>query len=116
MAESHDDRDAGVKGLFGNVPLIDSLTERARQLSEARLNEITAGKLGERVLSEQEVGGVIVRRMPDDEHGVLRLSIGGGRRAGGFYCVYRGNPNEIIEACEKALAALRSAAVVSRWR
>ena len=47
--------------------------------------------------------------MPDDEHGVLRMSIGGGDNLPVTlnYCVVRGGIGQCIELLEKALKALR---------
>ena len=46
----------------------------------------------------------------DDPLGVTRVSIGGGRKLGGVYCVYRGTKEDAIEALELAVTALREMA------
>lgn len=64
---------------------------------------------------EQELGswkasnGIHCRHMPDDEQGILRLSIGGGDHLPSKmnYVVVRGKIGQCIELLEKALVALR---------
>jgi len=115
MAQSHDDRDIPqseiLKKLFGSViedkrPFMQKLEQKAVELSGQRLNEIAAGKDGERVLFERQVGHVCVRQLPDDDLGILRISIGGGEKLDGYYLVYRGDRDAVREALRHALRAI----------
>jgi hypothetical protein len=89
---------------------IDRLRERAEKAQKAAASTIAAG--GE---NEQELGswrasnGMHCRHMPDDEQGILRLSIGGGEHLPTTmnYLVVRGKIGQCIELLEKALVALR---------
>jgi hypothetical protein len=49
---------------------------------------------------------VSVTRLVDDPV-CLRVSIGGGKVIGGYYCTYRGTREEAIEALEKVLLTLK---------
>lgn len=49
---------------------------------------------------------VKVQRFPNDPL-CLRVSIGGGRKIGGYYCTYRGTRKEMIEALEAILVAVQ---------
>lgn len=115
--QSHDDRDMPrgdlLRKLFGDATIDDprkgfhrQLEERAVEMSNSRLNEITAGRDGERVLLERQVGRVLVRQLPDDDLGILRISIGGGEKLHGYYLVYRGDREAIREALRHALRAI----------
>ena len=71
---------------------------------------ITAGELNEEAICEWKAkNGMHCRKMPDDEHGVLRISIGGGEHLPVTlnYCVIRGKTSQCIDLLEKALKALR---------
>jgi hypothetical protein len=50
---------------------------------------------------------VNVSRYADDPL-CLRVSIGGGKEIGGYYCTYRGTREETIEALEAVLLVLRN--------
>ena len=51
---------------------------------------------------------VRIVKKADDPLGVVRVSVGGGARIGGVYCVYRGALAEAVECLETALAVLRT--------
>jgi hypothetical protein len=71
-------------------------------------SRITNPEEGEKALAEWEAQGVYVRQLPDDQQGILRISIGGGKTPAGdmAYCVFRGNRHECIALLRKALRAL----------
>ena len=83
------------------------LMERARKGQRESTAEITAGKPGEPELDKwrAECGMNIVQR-PDDEQGILRVSVGG-KPAVIDYCVFRGDRAKCAELLERAAAALR---------
>lgn len=68
----------------------------------------TAGLPSEKLLCEEIVKGVLVRRMPDDP-ACLRVSLGRALIPGGDgpYCVYRGDRRAVILLLEDALAAVK---------
>ena len=81
--QTHEDRDfqdAAIKKLWEKEKSFDMqrLEQRANQMVKDKQSEITAGKSDEEVIEEFENNGVSVKRLPDDEQGVLRISIGGG--------------------------------------
>ena len=87
----------------------DRLKERAETGRKHRLADITAGKPGEKALAEWEHEGLLVRHMPDDEQGILRISIGGGVSWAQLeYCVYRGDTTRCAYMLEQAAKALRN--------
>src|SRR5262249_35053985 len=53
----------------------ETLKQKAARMKAAQLSSITAGAAGERPLCERRVGKMTVRQMPDDEHGVLCISV-----------------------------------------
>lgn len=89
---------------------LKSLEEKAQRVKDAKGSEITGGKPGEIAKEEyMHANGVTVRHLPDDEHGVLRISIGGGEHlpVNVTYCVIRGDKDACIALLERALVALR---------
>lgn len=94
---------------------IAQLSARAEQMTEEGTNRITAGAPGEQPLGEIELGGIHVRRMPDDPL-ALRISVGEitRPRAIGAYLTFRGGREQCIALLERALHALRDAAVLDR--
>lgn len=101
--QSHDDRDARDRWL-------ESLQAKADRMRSEGLSEITGGKPGEGALGEWTVGNMVVRELPADEHGILRISVGGGPTpVPTDYCVYRGDRAEcrrLLSAAVRALASL----------
>lgn len=72
-------------------------------------SRITGGRDGEEILSQWDHGGVSVRHLPDDEHGILRISIGGGQTPVPLnYLVFRGDHTQCVDLLRKALAALEN--------
>ena len=102
--QTHDDADA-------RREFLDRLRDKANRMTAAGTNQITAGKAEEKPLAEWKFGGVFVRHMPDDEHGVLRISAGGGDHTPVplNYCTIRGSVGDCIQLLEKAIVALRAA-------
>jgi len=100
--QTHDDRDARLPGW------LDSLREKADAMIAVGESQITAGKPGEKPLVEYVRAGVRVTQLPDDEHGILRLSIGG-HPAAPFdtaYLVFRGDRGQCQSLLRRALKAL----------
>lgn len=87
------------------------LQERADKAKQEGGGQITAGKPGEAVLAEWKHGGMSCRHLPDDEQGILRISVGGTPSSGVpfEYCTIRGSVGECIKLLERAIAALRKA-------
>ena len=86
----------------------DRLKERAAQGERDRTAEITMGKPGERALSEWPHGQLQIRQMPEDEQGILRISVGGGIHYAHIdYCVFRGDRTRCAYLLEEAAKALR---------
>ena len=86
------------------------LKERATQMKQDRASEITGGKDGEKELARWDAEGIQCIHRPEDEQGVLRISVGGGETPVPLnYCVIRGDLGQCIELLEKAARALRAA-------
>ena len=87
------------------------LTEKANRMMQEKQSTITAGKSDEQPLAEWKchANGMWVRHMPDDEHGVLRISVGGGKHLPVTlnYCTIRGTVGQCIDMLEMAIVALR---------
>ena len=99
--QTHEDQDAR--------NWLRGLEEKADRMQSAQKSEITAGKQGEPVLAEWKANGVDVRQRPPDEHGILRISIGGGATPLPLnYCVFRGDHGACVDLLRMALVALES--------
>jgi len=98
--QTHRDRDA-------YRPWIKSLEDKAEKMQAAGESQITAGKPDEQILDQWKWNGVYVRQLPPDEHGILRISIGGGDTPSPLnYLVFRGDHGECVDLLRKALKAL----------
>lgn len=99
--QTHSDFDALFRGL----------RDKAERMVEAGESQITTGKPGEEVLSEYKRAGVLVRQLPDDEHGILRISIGGhpDEPFDTSYLVFRGDRGAVQSLLRRALKALEYA-------
>lgn len=89
---------------------IDRLRERAENAEKAAASIIAAGNSGERPLIKWKgSNGIHCMKLPEDEQGILRVSIGGGEHLPVTlnYLTYRGDTGQCIALLEKALAALR---------
>jgi hypothetical protein len=109
--QTHEDADFAAKLTGAGKPTseedLKALEGRAAQAMKDGTSQITAGKPGEEIISEKQVGTFAVRRLPEDPQ-CLRISIGEGHRiADSAYLVFRGEPCEVEDLLERALAALR---------
>lgn len=88
----------------------ESLKAKADRMVDEGKSKITAGEDGEVALAEWQHKSVHVRHMPPDEHGILRISIGGGTDTPVKldYCVFRGNRGHCIDLLRRALKAMES--------
>ena len=120
---SHSDDDHGLRKQLRRVledfpdeetalSTVSRLRQRGEEMTLRRENEITAGKVGEEVLYDGMHKGVLVRRLPDDPDGVLRISVG--EYGGQAYLVFRGNMQSVDALLSRALKALRKAAAEDR--
>ena len=87
---------------------LDRIQDRAVKMRQADLSRITGGAPNEEALAEWHgVNGVHVKRLPDDEQGILRISIGGGiQEINVNYLVFRGDPHKCMYLLRAALAAM----------
>lgn len=89
---------------------IETLQERVRKAVAECRSTIAAGAPGEQPLGEVVVGQFFLRRMPDDPHRILRISIGEGPLAPlqgpSAYLSYRGELREILDLLMRAFHAL----------
>ena len=104
--QSHDDADFSD---FRNTWL-KSLEDKADRMQAAGQSKITGGDDGEKPMAEWQHKTIHCRHMPPDEHGILRISIGGGQDTPVElnYCVFRGNRGHCIDLLRKALKAMES--------
>jgi hypothetical protein len=83
--------------------LLKQLMDRAKELTEAKENVITAGD-DEQPLRGWKHRGMSIQQMPDDPQGVLRISVGG--NVGFGYCTFRGPREACRTLLQQALAGL----------
>ena len=88
---------------------MDSLMAKAEKMRAAQQSQITGGKPEEPVLNEWKRKGIHVRELPPDEHGILRISIGGGpdTPTAVDYCVFRGSHGKCVDLLRRALIAMQ---------
>ena len=104
MALTHEDGDASQDWL-------NSLAAKADRMKAAGQSRIAGGDDSESTLMEWAASGVDVRQLPPDEHGVLRISVGGGETPVPLnYVVFRGNHGACVDLLRTALAALEAGA------
>ena len=87
-----------------------SLKAKADKMFSSGASSITGGKKGEKPIRQWEHDGMHVKKMPVDEQGLLRVSVGGGVKYRGEsmdYCVYRGSREACLAILEEAVAAMR---------
>lgn len=97
MAQSHSN----------DMHIYNQMKDKAKELSEAQENTITAGAPGENILFETEEDNMLIRRLSDDPL-ALRISIGEANLStGGIYCIFRGDPERTKKVLTKALNAIR---------
>lgn len=106
---THDDfaHTSSKKRLF-----LRELEERAKKMVDNRASAITGGSPGEPVVDNWTENGIMVTKRPDDEQGIMRISIGGGPNTpvNIDYCVFRGDLGDAVDLLERALVALKSKA------
>jgi hypothetical protein len=88
---------------------MDRLEERASDDFLAGRSKITGGLKNEEIICEWQARGVHVRQLPDDEQGILRISVGGGNETPVplNYLVFRGKHSQCVDLLRKALVALQ---------
>ena len=88
---------------------IRSLEAKSKRMHATGQSTIAGGDKDELVLGEWKSNGVYVRHLPDDEHSILRISIGGGETPVPLnYCTIRGDHARCIDLLRKALSALEA--------
>lgn len=109
MANSHNDSD------FAETPhpfkdqWLRSLEQKAALIRAAGGSRITGGADGEEPVSHWKANGVDVVQLPPDEHGVLRISIGGGNTPVPLnYLRFRGSHGACVDLLRRALKALEA--------
>ena len=97
---SHSDVDHGEKSR-----ILQELKLKAELMEEIGKNRVTQ----DRVVEEWTKYGVRVQMLPDDPHGVLRISIGGHPEfSKSEYCNFRGDQGRCIALLEKCLKVMKS--------
>ena len=87
----------------------ERLETRAAKVQRNKQSEITTGKIGEEALAVWTIAGMHLRKMPDDEDEILRISIGGRHDIPDTkYCVFRGDKHECLKLLEEAARAIKS--------
>ena len=102
--QTHHDRNHDITAFMGK------LQGRAAKAVKDKTSQITTGKPGETPLSRWKgSNGVHVTHMPDDEQGILRISLGGGEELPVTmnYMTIRGGVGQCIDLLEKAIVALK---------
>jgi hypothetical protein len=109
MAQTHDDADFTPLAEDSINTWLESLQGKADDMQREGLSQITAGKPDEPTLAEWQAHGVGVRQLPADEHGILRISVGGGDTPVNVnYCAFRGNLGECVSLLHQAIRALET--------
>ena len=87
---------------------MQSHEDNSHFMSEAELSKLAGEMKKNKVQDEWEYDGIHVRKLPDDELDILRISIGGGDNipVNVNYLVFRGDRVECIKLLRKALSAL----------
>jgi len=84
------------------------LEQHAKKIVKEQRSQITAGYPGEKPLGSGDHRGMHVRHMPDDPHGIIRISCGGGDHLP-IRCDYltvRGDLGACMIQLQKAIQAL----------
>jgi hypothetical protein len=85
----------------------DSLKRKAAAMQELGLSQITGGFPGEAELARWKHETMHVTKRPDDEHGIVRVSIGGSDEHQDIaYCVFRGDILKCRRLLQQAIDAL----------
>ena len=100
--QSHEDRSHSNE-------FMKRLMERAEKCVKEKSSQIAGGREGEGVLDEWGANTFHVKQLPDDEQGILRISIGGGSEVVPLdYCVFRGDRLACLNLLRKAVKALET--------
>lgn len=85
------------------------LAERAEEIRSQGRSQITGGREGEEPITQWKRRGIHVAQLPDDEQGILRISIGGGSDTPVElnYLTFRGKHSKCVDLLRKALVALQ---------
>lgn len=111
--ESHQDDDS----LQLDPKFWPRLQRRAEGMKEYGLSQITGGKPDEPVLDQWQHGVMHIIQRPDDEQGILRISIGGGVKGADLdYCVFRGKRQQCLDLLRAAVRALDDRYDVSKCK
>jgi hypothetical protein len=96
-------------GDFRRDMFMDRLKERAEEIRGQGKSQITGGRDGEEPLTTWKRRGLHVTQLPDDEQGILRISIGGGSDTPVElnYCTFRGKHSKCVDLLRKALVAMQ---------
>lgn len=110
--QTHEDRD------FRVLQFMSRLQERAEKSMKHKMAKITAGEDGEPVIDSFDRNGFCCVQRPDDEQGILRISVGGGSGVimDDQYCVFRGDRTRCAYMLEQAAKSLRSRIIVGEKR
>ena len=96
---SHRDSD------HGKARVLQELKLKAELLSDLGKNRVA----NERVLEEWIFDEIRVQMLPDDEHGVIRISIGGHADLHpSEYCNFRGDQGRCIALLTRCLEAMKA--------
>lgn len=80
---------------------------KAAEMTRRGENLITAGRPSEQPLMQRHERGFLIRHMPDDDMGCLRISIGESPDIeGSAYLVFRGNREQVLTLLTRALGIL----------
>lgn len=114
--QTHDDRDFRSPIPEPKEHFEAKLERRANRMVRDHSSQITAGRPGERAEASWMACGIHVTKLPDDEQGILRVSVGGG--VAGFdadYCVFRGDQRRCVGLVRAALNALEARRVGKQY-
>lgn len=88
---------------------LKSVMDKAARAQQSAASVITAGAAGEHTVARWKSNGIEVCQRPDDEHGILRISVGGGDTPVPCdYLVFRGDHSKCVDLLRKALRALEA--------
>lgn len=109
MANSHNDSDFEAKPHPFRDQWMRQLEQKSAMLQSLGGPRITGGTDNEQQLAHWKSHDVDVVQLPADEHGVLRISIGGGNTPVPLnYLRFRGPHGACVDLLRKALAALEA--------
>lgn len=112
MADSHRDVPDHILPDKYETGRLRALEKEAQRLTETKGNTIAAGD-GEAV-HEEVIGNVMLRVLPNDALGVLRISAGGFPTMGYYLCIRGPVPEieKVLHACQEALRVFQRKAII----